>query len=571
LRHFRGFAFRGAKDDGPDGEELMHCRSELPAWVALLLLAALGLPLFICMPLWADATLYDLAARNLLQGGVAYRDIFDTNLPGMVWLHAGIRALFGWSSEALRGVDFLVFCSVAGLLAAWLGQFRISRVARIWIVFALVTYYFSLSEWSHCQRDTWMLLPALGALHLRRRQLADLADRDMLPRRLAGRGIAEGILWGIAFWIKPFVALSALATWLAGMLLVRQKASARALTVDAASVLAGGLLAGAAGTIWLWRSGAWPYFWDVLLHWDRDYYGHGPSLLGRTRLLYRALKPWGWLHLLALPLAVRTLRRARIDFPEPLAVAQVLLAVFYLGWLVQAAYLQKPYDYVLASIVPIAVCLLAGQPWRLSRPALGWVAMAAFATAVAVYHPLVWPERLALWSRCWREGSTPELRDGLKLATAPDTPVWGDLARVAEELRRLGVGDYEVTCFHNSPHALYLDLGVRPSTRFLHFGTLLHYFPGRREEIRQVLAASRQRYVVSDLRHAGLTEPELAAPLISLQAADGHSPASIPIYFPERLREVFPWSEPVIFRTPRYLIHEVRGPVGSLVPPRNNP
>src|SRR5439155_8954279 len=102
------------------GTGLMRSRAELPAWIALLLLLLAGLPLFLCMPLWADATLYDLCARNILDGGIHYRDIFDTNLPGMVWLHAGIRSLFGWSSEALRAVDFAIVCGVAALLTVWL-------------------------------------------------------------------------------------------------------------------------------------------------------------------------------------------------------------------------------------------------------------------------------------------------------------------------------------------------------------------------------------------------------------------------------------------------------------------
>jgi hypothetical protein len=562
----------------------MHWRWEVPAWVAVLLLMLVGLPLFVCMPLWADTTLYDLAARNLLDGGIHYRDIFDTNLPGMVWLHAGIRALVGWRSEALRAVDFLVFLGIAGLLARWLAGLGWSRAARVWVVFALLVYYFSQSEWSHCQRDTWMLLPALAALHLRRRQVADLAGNEAPLCRLVGRAVLEGILWGLAFWIKPFVGLPALAVWLAGVLLVRPGGRARLLMVDAACLLIGGLLVGGAGTIWLWSSGTWPYFWNVLFHWDRDYYGHGPSLLARSRLLYRSLRPWGWLHFVALPLAARMLRRDSTDAREGrLSLSErassfaerkttlVLLAAFYLGWLVQATYLQKPYDYVLASIVPLALIVVAGHRWQGVRPCLRWAALAAFAAAVAVGHPLLQPQRLALWDRCWQEGSTPELRDRLKLATAPDTPDWSDLARVAAELRRLHVGDYELTCFHNSPHPLYLDLGVQPSTPFLHFGTLLHYFPGRHEEIRQILAASRQRYVVSDVRHAGLTMTESAAqPLPS--AAEERVTAvgvSLPLHFPPRLRDVFPWSEPVIFRTRRYLIHEVRGPVGRLVPPRN--
>ena len=63
---------------------------------ALLLLA---LPLFVAMPLWCDVTLYDVAAWNVLHGGTHYRDVFDTNMPGVVWIHVAVRGLLGWSAR----------------------------------------------------------------------------------------------------------------------------------------------------------------------------------------------------------------------------------------------------------------------------------------------------------------------------------------------------------------------------------------------------------------------------------------------------------------------------------------
>ena len=38
-----------------------------------------------------DLTLYDMAARSIMAGGVHYRDVFDTNLPGFVWLLVIVR------------------------------------------------------------------------------------------------------------------------------------------------------------------------------------------------------------------------------------------------------------------------------------------------------------------------------------------------------------------------------------------------------------------------------------------------------------------------------------------------
>ena len=72
----------------------------LGSLVTLFVLAA-ATPLFLCMPLWNDVTLHDMAVRSMLRGGVHYRDVFDTNLPGIDWLMAGVRFAAGWRSEAL--------------------------------------------------------------------------------------------------------------------------------------------------------------------------------------------------------------------------------------------------------------------------------------------------------------------------------------------------------------------------------------------------------------------------------------------------------------------------------------
>src|SRR4051794_30443222 len=69
--------------------------AEWLGWCGLALVLVGGVPLFLRMPLWADPIQYDIAARNVLRGGMHYRDVFDVNLPGMVWLHAAIRGLFG--------------------------------------------------------------------------------------------------------------------------------------------------------------------------------------------------------------------------------------------------------------------------------------------------------------------------------------------------------------------------------------------------------------------------------------------------------------------------------------------
>ena len=67
----------------PSAQPWLH-RGTLALWLAVLVL---GVPVFVCMPLTSDVVLYDLQARTVHAGGVAYRDIFETNLPGMIWVH----------------------------------------------------------------------------------------------------------------------------------------------------------------------------------------------------------------------------------------------------------------------------------------------------------------------------------------------------------------------------------------------------------------------------------------------------------------------------------------------------
>src|SRR5262245_26419336 len=115
----------------------------VPACACLALFMALALPLFVCMPLTPDVTLYDLGARSLLRGGVEYRDVFDNNMPGIHWLHVGIRSAVGWRSEALRAVDVLIVAAVVWLLAGWVAAPGRSRAAPIWTALVLFAFYFS--------------------------------------------------------------------------------------------------------------------------------------------------------------------------------------------------------------------------------------------------------------------------------------------------------------------------------------------------------------------------------------------------------------------------------------------
>jgi len=538
--------------------------SLLLAWTALALIVVVGVPLFLCLPFWFDVYHYDVCARTLLRGGVLYRDVFDNNLPGVVWLQAGLRTLFGWRPIGLHLADLIFFTVDVLLLVRWVRPGERRSAAPVWTAAALFAFYLFAPESCSCQRDIWMLLPALIGLTLRRRQVRRLSSPAHAPA-VVGRAALEGLVWGSAVWIKPFVFVPALACWLVGVAEVRRAGpgKARPLAADLAGLLLGGVVAGALGLAWLWQSGSWPYFWNIVLEWNKDYaaYSHRLDIwyisLASFLILY---VPWSIVPFVAVGLAVKALRReltaGRAVSSAPARPGVAPLAAFYLGWLFQALFLQLPHDYALVPAMMPAIALV-GALYR--PPARSSLIGASFRIAGVALAALLWTvafhlDRVQAWPRCLREGATPQVQS--LLATRKENPYCVDaapLAKVADYLRGQGVGDGELTCLSGCTHGLYLDLGVRPSTRFPQVEMTTLFFVHHREAVLAELNASRQRFVVSDLVWTGLTPAEA-------EEEDPNDPLALPPRFPEEFVGAYPWREPVVFRSGRYLVHRVTGP-----------
>jgi hypothetical protein len=528
----------------------------LLAWTGLLLALVVGLPLFLRMPLFFDALHYDLCARKLLRGGALYRDIFDNNLPGAIWIHTAVRATLGWRSEALRLVDFGFMTGVVLLLLRWVPGSGWSP-ARVGTAATLAFFYLFNDEFCQCQRDGWMLLPAVVALCLRDRQLRAFAVSAPGATVFLWATL-EGLCWAAAFWIKPFVAVPMLACWLIGVLYLK-KGRGLAL-LDLGGLLAGGLLAGGLGLAWLATSGSWHSFWDILLGWNGDYatvtYGEYPR--GNKLLLWAFLYlPWSLVHVpavcIALVAVARAVRGRRAAGPT--SPSRALLGAFYLGWLLQATLIQRPHFYVMVTTVFPAVVLVAGAIQTEWRRGLSRAALLAFVPIAVILSHGLRPERVALWARCCREGSTPELRDQLTLtARWSGAADWQDLARVADFLRAQGVRDRELACMSGCTHPLYLELNLEPPTRFPQIGATTIHFPGHAEEVRAELDASPVKYVVTDLGADFLIYEH------AVEEVPGE-PLALPPSFPPEFLGTYPWCEQLVFRSGRYVVHRVRGPV----------
>jgi hypothetical protein len=534
---------------------------EALGWLALAVLLVVSLPLFVRMPVTSDLAYYDTCARVVLRGGALERDLLFLPPPGMVWSLVLVRSLLGWSSEAVRLADLAVVSGIIWLLVRWLRKAGLSRVAQVWTALLLFAFYLSISEWCHGQPDTWMLLPALAALHLRQRQAVALAGRSLPARRRAGLSLLEGICWATACLIKPFVALPALLAWLAGVTLACRSGRgwSRWLVADAACLLAGGLLVGAAWQGWLLASGSWSTYWQNVRDFRGEYYSQAPDFSDRCVKLFVDLYPWGVVQVAALVVALASLTHLltvawKTETPlKASTLSTPLLAALYVGWLVQAHFIQTQYQYHIVPVVLLALPLLVGSFGSTEKPHRAWVILLGIVAFGVSSGGAFRPARLSLWGRCWTEGYSPELRDCLALndwkQLAPD---WRELEKVASFLREKQVGDGELTCYHDGAFHLYSELGITPAIRFLYPYTSRCMFPGKAEQIHQEMRDSRQRYIVTDMRWVALSPAQAVAERPG-------QPLAVPPDFPDWGVNCYPYSEPVVFRAGRYYVHEVRG------------
>jgi hypothetical protein len=519
-------------------------------WLALAMVLGTMVPLFLCMPPWIDTALFDMCAREVLRGQQPYRDFFLHGPPGMILAYSLVRSIVGWSSVGLRAADLVVLTLVGILCSARLLPVSAPPWRRVQLLAVIYLFYFSVGEWSHCQSDLWMLLPALVGLVLH----LGIAPSE---RPKPGRAFVEGLAWGAAFLIKPFVAVPALCAILCDP---RLYISRRRLAVvsELAGILLGGSFVGAATVAWLIWTKNWPYFYEATFAgWNQDYFLGAEGLRFRTEHLLTWFWPWTLLHLPAVPIAISTIARRSRAAPLQ-AQSAAAFAGFYLGWLFQATYLQHQLCYQMVPAVILSLTILAGadltllgEPHRTLRRAIG-LAVCGFIGWCLLRHPLLAPSRMQIWPRCWSEGSSAQIRNALTCETDPSAPDWVRLGDVEEFLRSKRLRDHQLTCYAPSTIHVYRDLDTIPSTRFILLMPAMSMFAGHRAEIAEEVRRSPERYILSDLVLLGMSREE-ADRGTSLNLSELPPPGpDAPPDFAQR----YPYIFPGIFRAGRYFVHD---------------
>ena len=532
----------------------------LPAALAALL-AVLGVPVFLRLPLWCDVTLYDVAARTILTGGVHYRDVFDTNTPGYVWCLTVLRRLLGPSDLAVRAADLAIFAGVAALLDRLAKLGGASSAARWWALAGMLSFYPFNSESLHAQRDVWLTLPLLAAVLLRLKRMTRPPAET--PPRYFWPAFAEGLLWGAATWIKPHAIPLALAVWL---LTVRRLSggSWRIAGRDLAGNLAAGIGLGLAGVALLVASGTWPHFLDVMMNWNGHYTDLIRGELGlRVHSALRWFPPWSLMLVPTLLLVLLSFVDGRVLSTRWLPVgergpigraiservydpgptdaarfARAVLAGLYLAWVVESFFFQRGFHYAHVPETLLMLALWASH--RLCLPAfvLAWIAALSLTFRIAddvpelkdalrrgcfydydtlesdYRHPLAKPGYAAGWVAALTTPTTGQddarLKDRLKRTRGHEaTSNWEELGEVEAYLRAQGVRDREVVCWDDGVHPLYLSMGIRPGLRFMHVHSAESIGPNAPHTILTELRANPHlRFVVTDLEWVSYVEYE---------------------------------------------------------------
>ncbi len=530
-----------------------------------------------------DTVLYDLQARCLLNGGVLYRDILEPNLPGIVWVHAVVRSWIGWTSTALLAFDLIVVLAI-GCLLAKLTRIRVrhstqSRIAAPLTLFGILLFYLGTSEWCHCQRDTWMLLPCLIALLIRIKVMHELPMiTDRTPRFTVQQfawGIFEGVFWAGAFWLKPFIAVPAVIVLLVS---VRYSTNFRCWGQHTLSVILGGLLTGSLGVVWMVRTGCWPHFLDQLTHWNGDYFQAGRTRWTLDRYVAHAMRfqPWIWLHVVAMGISLRGLlfnrsRSSGTRDDEPSLVSS-LLSGLYLGWILQAFFLQQLFDYIHVPGILLAwtICVrragvsLASADNAAAVKKLVIPAFAAFLCLALVTSPMLRWNRQRLWWQCVQAclglPLSPETKD--QMAQIP-FPRWAELQPMIEHIRNAGIVDTQLIAYNGNLIHLYPELGFQPATRFVYLDVSARCFPGHHADMIAAVKQSAAQYVVSDLREDGW-EGNLSEDILL--------PASLS---ESSLKQCFPYDQTPVFRSGGYVLFRIDRPVeclsGDYLPLANTP
>jgi len=515
----------------------------LPGSLALLWLIVLG-PIFIRMPVTNDAVLYDLESRWISEGLIPYRDYVEVNFPGVLVIHYATRTVFGESDEALKFADLLLLSGTLLFALLIVRLITKSMIPAIWALSLALLFYLSQSEWCHCQRDTWLLLPTMVGCFLRIRQVHKILEQE--PHTTFSFSLLEGIVWGCGIWLKPHLLVMCVTVWAFSLLMTE---GWNRKSVDAFGLLAGGLIVGGIGMWGLHKIDAFDSLFVSLTEWSPGYLAarfDNWTLPRYVGMVYH-FAPWHLLHLVALPISMRAIFLFLFKQRDDISFARVSLSAVYLVWFLQSHLLQHLFDYVHVPALLLSIFVLAahsGEIKFLRSPAL----MIAFIAVALLTSPMANLQTMKLWPTAIQRDLTPAQTDHVAQLM---NPKWEDLNKVEEFLRSQNVQNEDVLMYNSDLVTLYWDLNLKSPTPYIYYYEIQAYLPERKELLLASLEKGNQKFVVTDLVGCGM-------PIPFAEEVDEQGELAPPPRYRRANLKSYPWSEPVVFRSGRYLVHQER-------------
>ncbi len=195
----------------PQKQPSSHWTSQFRTWTDRTILALCGgLILFSLLQLiqyryGRDQGIYAVVGESIVHGGMPYRDAWDFKPPGIFFVYALARGLFGSQEWAIRAIESL---SMLALIPTFivLGRrlFR-SSIAGFFGATVAIVVHCQLEFWHTAQPETFGgVLTMLALLLVTGPVNAAAGQRN--PRRLVAGWLGAGLLFGMAGLMKPHLA-----------------------------------------------------------------------------------------------------------------------------------------------------------------------------------------------------------------------------------------------------------------------------------------------------------------------------------------------------------------------------
>ncbi len=235
-----------------------------------------------------DQGIYSLVADAMLRGGAPYRDAWDFKPPGIYFVYAPARFLFGDTQWAVRVLELAAYLSLFLAMPALSRRFAGGAMPGVVGAAIAVTCLCRLEFWHTAQPESfgavlvaWGMLAGTAAATRRRRT------------RLACR-LAAGALFSAAGLLKPPMAGCAVAAWAVGSWLAAEAdppRRARHFVAAGFAFALGAVLPVLAVVAWFVAKGAWTDLSYTLFRWTPGYTRiswRDPNLAGMAWLAFRA-------------------------------------------------------------------------------------------------------------------------------------------------------------------------------------------------------------------------------------------------------------------------------------------